>query len=116
MAGKAVTLPADTLITTIETTKPRKIVQPGNRGALNSGGTPGNKGGPGRPPNELKAKWQKMLEDQAVDYAVKVILADPSHPQFTALYTKLSVMVVGLPGRQEDAADDAAIPHVHMDL
>jgi len=33
---------------------PTKIVQP-HGGALNSGGTPGNKGGTGRPPNEIRA-------------------------------------------------------------
>lgn len=79
-------------------------------------GNPGNKGGTGRVPNELKIAWQKMLEAKAVDLAVKKILKDPNHPQFTSLYTKLAVMVVGLPGRQDDADPEDAIPHVHMDL
>lgn len=35
-------------------TKPKQIPQP-HGGALNSGGVPGNKGGTGRPPNEVRA-------------------------------------------------------------
>ncbi len=115
MAGKAVTPTADAPMTTAVTTVPTGTLKPQiHGGALRHGGT--NKGGHGKVPNELKAKWQRMLQTKVVDASVAAILADPSHPQFTALYTKLSIMVVGLPGRQDDAADDAAIPHVHMDL
>lgn len=115
MAGKEVTPYSDPPITTAVTTVPTGTMKPqAHGGALRHGGT--NKGGPGKPSNKLKATWQKMLEKQIVDDSVMTILGNPEHPQFTALYTKLSIMVVGLPGRQEDADDDAAIPHVHMDL
>lgn len=39
----------------------RKIPQP-HGGALNSGGTPGNKGGTGRPPNAIRALARELLD------------------------------------------------------
>ena len=48
--------------TTKETTTPVLVPRPDGRGALNSGGTPGNKGG-GRPPNELRGSMREILEE-----------------------------------------------------
>ena len=47
--------------TTTETTTPVLVPRPDGRGALNSGGTPGNKGG-GRPSNELRGSMREILE------------------------------------------------------
>lgn len=47
--------------------KPEKVPQP-HGGALNSGGTPGNKGG-GRPPDEFKRRMAAMASSEtALDY------------------------------------------------
>ena len=50
-----------------ETTKKstlRLIPRPNGRGALNSGGTPGNKGGTGRPPSEIRERMRGSLADR----------------------------------------------------
>ncbi len=39
-----------------------RLVPQEHGGALNSGGTPGHKGGPGRPPNELRGTLRDLLE------------------------------------------------------
>lgn len=44
---------------------PTKIPQP-HGGALNSGGTPGNKGGPGNIPRRIRLKAGEMLEGKAL--------------------------------------------------
>lgn len=91
------------------------LVPQAHGGAIHHGGVPGNKGGTGRPPNELKAGWLAAISTPEVAEARRTILANPEHPQWTALYTKLCILAGGLPGKQEDATDDA-IPHVHLDL
>ena len=42
----------------------RLVPQPGGRGALNSGGTPGNRGG-GRPTNEFKSRMRALASSEA---------------------------------------------------
>ena len=52
----------------------RKIPQP-HGGALNSGGTPGNKGGPGASPSELRARLRGSVEERVK--IIEEILDDP---------------------------------------
>lgn len=42
-------------------TGPKLVPQPNGRGALLSGGQPGNKGGTGRPPNEIRAMLRETV-------------------------------------------------------
>jgi hypothetical protein len=51
-------------------------------GALWSGGTPGNAGGSGRPPDEFKALMRSLADRGARALAVASILDDPSNPLF----------------------------------
>ncbi len=85
-------------------------------GGLLRTGNPGNKGGTGRPSNALKAIWAEMLEHKKTIESQWTILGDPTHPQWTSLWSKMAYIVNGLPGKQDDASADDVIPHVHMDL
>lgn len=60
--------------------KPRKIPQP-HGGALNSGGTPGNKGG-GRPKDEWLQLLRELASTNRTMAGLKQILADPAHPHY----------------------------------
>lgn len=102
--------------TTQKTTKPGKRTPAHGRGKLNTGGTPGNKGGSGRPSTAIKAIWAGQIDRESVHQANQVILDDPNHPAHTALWSKVAIMAYGIPGRQDDADPEGAIPHVHMDL
>ncbi len=59
---------------------PVLVPRPGGRGALLSGGIPGNKGG--RPPNEFKELCRRLTTRKATVEAVKAILEDKTHPHF----------------------------------
>jgi hypothetical protein len=50
-------------------------------GALNAGGTPGNKGG-GRPKDEFKAICQRLASRDETIEAVTKILESPRHPAY----------------------------------
>ena len=65
--------------TTEQTTAPTKIPQP-HGGALNSGGTPGNKGG--RPLNEFKARMRELADSEAVEAYLRRCLAGEFGPKF----------------------------------
>lgn len=65
--------------------KPAKIPQP-HGGALNAGGTPGNKGGTGRPPNEHIEYCRELLSDPACEAEAKAVLTDRFHGAFAAMW------------------------------
>lgn len=54
-------------------------------GALLAGGMPGNKGGPGRPPNSETEFWEGCADDPAVQERIREVLKDTAHPQFAKL-------------------------------
>lgn len=62
----------------------RKIPQPGGRGALNSGGTPGNKGGTGRPPDQFKELCRELATAENTIKSIRAILKSRKDPQFMA--------------------------------
>lgn len=61
--------------------RPRLIPQPNGRGALLSGGMPGNKGGSGRPPDEFKQLCETLTLTAMREHVHK-ILQNPDHPHF----------------------------------
>lgn len=61
--------------------RPAKIPQK-HGGALNSGGTPGNRGGPGRPPDAFKELCRQLASGEKTIANVREILANPDHAQF----------------------------------
>lgn len=61
-----------------------------------TGGNPGNAGG-GRPPNEFRASMRELVQDKKCQRAVKKILSNPDHPQFTALWGKVTAYGHGQP-------------------
>lgn len=102
---------------------PAKIPQ-AHGGALNAGGTFGNKGG-GRPPNAWKEAIRGLLEEPETLQTVKKILRSGSgkkkmssiHPQFTSLYSKLAVHAHGIPDRAGHGDSDENQPSaVILDL
>jgi hypothetical protein len=68
--------------TAVKSAKPVLVPRPNGRGALWSGGTPGNAGGSGRPPDEFKALMRSLADRGARALAVASILDDPSNPLF----------------------------------
>ena len=71
--------------TTAKTTV-AQVAQP-HGGALNSGGTPGNKGGTGRPPKEFKDWLASLLDDDTVREQAEAILRDKDHRAFPTIYS-----------------------------
>lgn len=59
----------------------QKIPQP-HGGALNGGGTPGNKGGTGQQPLRFITKMQQAADRGAQALIASRILDDPDHPMF----------------------------------
>src|SRR5512133_946141 len=93
---------------TKDLTRPSQFVPSHGRGKLNCGGTPGHKGGSGRPKDELKAFWGAVLNGTASRREVRRILQNADHPAFVSLYSKLAIHVVGVPGKDENVeADDS---------
>lgn len=71
--------------TTAKTTEPppRPIqARQAHGGALNAGGTPGNRGGSGRPRNEFRDALRSMASDSAFLGQLAAILQDNGHPRF----------------------------------
>lgn len=77
-----------------------KVVQP-HGGALNAGGTPGNAGGTGRPPNWLKDFCDELLHDPKTQAAAKRILAKPS-VLFPAMWKAVADRAHGKPTETKD--------------
>jgi hypothetical protein len=105
--------------TTVKT--PEKVPQP-HGGALNAGGTPGNKGG--RPPSAFKESIRALINDRETLRTAEKILwsggkrkkATDIHPQFTSLLSKLITHVEGIPGRSKDADPADGPSSVIVDL
>lgn len=88
-------------------TKPSQFVPIHGRGKLNSGGTPGHRGGTGRPSDKLKAFWASVLNGEVSRGEVRKVLENADHPAFVALYSKIALHLVGAPGgRQESGEED----------
>lgn len=68
---------------------PALVSQPGGRGALLTGGVPGNAGGTGRPPNWLKQWCDDMLADPAARVALQRALQGEDVPATTLTAWKL---------------------------
>lgn len=80
----------------------RKIPQPGGRGALNSGGTPGNKGGTGRPPDQFKELCRELASGEKTIASVRKILEDSTHTQLVAALRWASEHGYGKPNQPVD--------------
>jgi len=72
--------------------KPRKpaakrpaLVTQKHGGALLTGGIPGNKGGPGRPPNEYKKLMAELLNSPEAIDALRTVLRDPENRGYAAV-------------------------------
>lgn len=71
-AKAATTVPKKGRETTAQATAITKVTQP-HGGALNSGGTPGNKGGPGRPPGVIRDKFRQLLATNGIKHVEEVL-------------------------------------------
>lgn len=85
--------------------KPPKIAQP-HGGSLNAGGTPGNRGGAGRPPNWLKEWCEDQLASPAVRKAVERVLRDHRHPGFVAMWKAVADRAAGKPQVSVEVSND----------
>jgi len=82
--------------TTVKTTAVEQVPQP-HGGALNVGGTPGNKGGSGRPPNWLRDKCDELLCAPECVAQVTAILENKDHPAFPTMWKALADRAYGKP-------------------
>jgi hypothetical protein len=94
---------------TTKLTKPGQFVPAHGGGKLNAGGTPGHRGGSGRPPNELKAFWASLLNGEASRNELKRVLENADHPAFATLYSKIALHLVGPPVRAQNDPDEEQI-------
>ncbi len=83
------------------------VVPKHGRGALLTGGSPGNKGGPGRPPKEFSADLREILNSPKVRKAFLAIIEDPEHKQFTALWKSAAAYAYGQPPQKLKLETDA---------
>jgi hypothetical protein len=90
---------------TTKLTKPAQFVPAHGHGKLNVGGTPGHRGGSGRPSNELKAFWASLLNGETSRNELKRVLENADHPAFATLYSKIALHLVGPPTREQDRDD-----------
>lgn len=76
----------------------RKIPQP-HGGALNAGGTPGNKGGTGRPPSEVRRAFLEAL--QGGPAALQAIIASSASRDADRIAAIAAAAKIGLPAQVE---------------
>ena len=62
-----------------------KLVKQRHGGALYRGGVRGNKGGPGRPPNEYKRLLLELLNSAEAIEALRAVLTDPHNRNYAAV-------------------------------
>ena len=78
-----------------------KVPQP-HGGALNSGGTPGNKGGMGRPPLRLLEALRKVREDPQNQEVLHRAAGDSKDPGFTTAWRLATDYDPDRPGQKHD--------------
>lgn len=86
-----------------EVTKPGRRTPAHGKGELLTGGQPGNKGGPGRPPNQYKIWLESKLNDNRSKGELTKVLHNNLHPAYASVLGKVMVHVIGVPGRAADA-------------
>jgi hypothetical protein len=101
---------------TKELAKLGQFVPRHGRGKLNTGGTPGHKGGSGRPPDKLKAFWASVLNGAASQKEVRRVLENADHPAFASLYAKVALHLVGVPTKAESREQDNDEIMIVLDL
>lgn len=88
-----------------------KIPQPGGRGALNSGGTPGNRGGTGRPPNWLRDWCDDLLANAKAKKQVETILQNNEHPAYHQMWKAVSERAAGKPSMSVEVKGEVTHKH-----
>lgn len=76
---------------------------------LNTGGTPGNKGG-GRPPDAWKAACRELSSREDVLAKAREVLADPTHDAWLGAWKFLAEQGYGKAAQRVEIAGDAAQP------
>lgn len=77
---------------------PEKVPQP-HGGALNAGGTPGNKGGTGRPPTEHLEWCRRVVSDPDAEREVEAVLKDRNHAAFATMWKVMMERGYGKPAQ-----------------
>ena len=105
-------LPPKTAKPATSATKVIPLVTPKHgRGKLQTRGTPGNKGGPGRPPKVFK-DWCKYMIDRSRESAENV-LTNKDHPAFTALWKEVAAHAHGRPRQNVEVEGTLTL---HLDV
>lgn len=68
-------------------------------GRLKTGGTPGNKGGTGRPPDAWKALCRELASSDAMMERAKAVLNVPNHPAWLGAWKFLTEQGYGKPAQ-----------------
>lgn len=101
--------------TTMESTKPQmpgKVTPAHGPGQLNTGGTPGNKGG-GRLPNEFKLWMQEFASGPEAEKGIKMILeTGPDHPLWLSILKYVTEYGYGRPNDVETATADNIVVEI----
>lgn len=90
----------------------RVLVPQPHGGALRVGGAPGNKGGPGRPPDAFKARMAALADRAARALEVARILDDPEHPLYLDAAKWAADRGYGKPEATQTVKGDADAPLV----
>jgi hypothetical protein len=85
--------------TTSEPTPVPSLVPQPHGGALNSGGTPGNKGGPGRPPKVFKMFCTDLTSDPEFQSQLERTAKDPGSQHYIGAVKLATAYSEGLPSQ-----------------
>lgn len=88
---------------------PALIPQPNGKGALLSGGMPGNAGGTGRPPNWLKDFCDELLDKHRDQ--IGVVLGNADHPAYATMWAKVAERAHGKAPQPVEVSGE--VEHLH---
>ena len=94
---------------------PRLIPRPDGRGALLSGGVPGHVGGPGRPPDWLRAWCDDLLADPESQQQVAEVVKDKKHAAFATMWKAIADRAHGRPAETVKGDLTVTLKIVHVD-
>jgi hypothetical protein len=87
---------------TVESAALKLVPQPNGKGALLSGGVPGNKGGSGRPRKAFKKFCRELAASEKYQKALEDAATDDKHDQFIGAAKLVATFATSKPAKKVD--------------
>lgn len=101
--------------TSLKTPQPVRYMPGANGGKLRRG-NPGNRGGPGRPPNTLRDLCREILADAEVQAALWTAARDPQSRGFASVIKLLASYAEGPPLQRHEVEASKPLPPLLVKL